>query len=155
MECQAEQVRHIVDEVRKIRESLQITLEEEKAYDIRIVQALAGTMKGIANITKSEVSKSEWMEFYALLHENHIPDNLIEIIAEWEKVVSGWCDREEAKCLKEEIAVLTQKVEKLTSQMEEHDELIERLYNNNNVRTGWYLEINKEKIDYACEVEHI
>ena len=154
MECQVEQIRHIVDEVRKIRQNLEITLKEGE-YNGQMVQALAGIMEDIASITKCEVSKGEWIEFYGLLRENCIPENIIEIIVEWETLVSCWCDDTEIKNLKKEIVVLTQKVEKLTTVMEKQDELIERLYNNNNVRTGWYLEINKAKIDYACEVERV
>lgn len=154
MVCEIERIRRVVEEVAKIRENLQMA-QKEAAYNIEIIQALAGTMEGIANITKCEVSQSEWMDFYALLHKNLIPDGLSDIVAEWEKIVLRWCDNEEMRSIKEEITVLTKKVETLTYTVDKYEKLIGRLYNNYNVRAGWYPEINKAKIDYACEVENV
>lgn len=50
-----------------------------------MIQMLAGTLEGVANVTQCEVSKLEWMEFYAMLHNNCIPENFIDIVTEWEK----------------------------------------------------------------------
>lgn len=143
-----------MDEVAKIRESLEMTLEKEEPINEQIIQMLAATLEGVANVTKCEVKKREWMEFYAMLHNSCIPENLVDIVSEWEKIMSGRCDSLELKKIKAEISVLTKQMKTLVGTIDKYETLIEHLYNNYNVRAGWYTEINKAKIDYAYKVEH-
>ena len=62
-------------------------------------------------------------------------------------LVSEGAGSEEFKILSDMIKVISE----LTEKVQKQEQLINRLYANYNVRKGWQLEINKEKINYELE----
>lgn len=125
---------------------------------------MSETMLTVAELIGGEITDKQWIEFYSLMSENKMPTDFMAGLAEWEIIVNTWCDRTDIQIMREKLKEMDQEkknikeligaLSKLVKQVNNQEERIARLYSNYNVRKGWYLEINKDKIDYAIEMEH-
>lgn len=139
-----QEIIHVVGQIEKLRENISGKLENKRYPDQQVLDVLADAMDAVDEMTKIHSHRDGWQQIYTEFKQGRITEEVCNRISEWQKETLNWVDHMESR---RQIQVLQEEVQK-------QSELIQKLAGNNNVRKGWYPEINKEKINYALETDH-
>lgn len=139
-----QEIIHVVSQIEKLRESIINKLQNKRYPEQQILDVLADAMDAVDETTRIHPQKDGWARIYTEMKQGRITEEVCSRISEWQKETLNWVDHMESRRL---IQVLQEEVQKQA-------EFIQKLMGNNNVRKGWYPEINRERINYALEMDH-
>lgn len=143
-----QEIMHVVSQIEKLKQNISIKLDNKRYPDQQVLDVLADAMRAVDEITKIHPQNSGWTQIYIELNQGKIADHLCDKISEWQKETLNWVDywveHMESRRL----------IRNLQEEVQIQSELIQKLMSNKNVISGWYSEINKEKISYELEIDH-
>lgn len=140
-----QEIMHVVSQIEKLKQNISDKLEKKRYPDQQVLNVLADAMSAVDEITKIHPQSSGWAQIYCELYQGRISDNLCNKIYGWQKETLNWVDHMESRRL----------IQSLQEEMQRQSEVIQKLASNKNVLLGWYPEINREKINYALELDHL
>lgn len=141
---QLQEVTHIVRQIEKLRVNIDAKLQQKRLPEQQVLEVLADAMEGVDEITKIHPHNGIWAHFYQDARQGRVSHGFCDKIEEWQRETLNWVDHMESRRL----------IHDLQEEVQRQTEMIQKLLGNQNVRLGWYPQIDKEKISYAIEADH-